>query len=131
MKIIVAGSRDFSDMELLTDKLNFFFQNLKSFEIISGMARGADKLAAEYAIKNRIPLIKMPAQWDMNGNSAGYIRNVEMANIADALVVFWDGRSKGTYHMIKLAQERKLKIKIVKYGVPYAKIGPQGRCSYK
>jgi len=127
MKIIIAGSRGFTDYELLTKKLNYYFQNIKGYEIISGMARGADALGALYAIDNEIPLIEMPANWDLHGNSAGYIRNIEMADIADALVVFWDGRSKGTYHMIKLAQERNLKIKIVKYSEPAAEISPQGR----
>jgi hypothetical protein len=57
----------------------------------------------------------MPANWDEFGKSAGYIRNAEMAKYADACVIFWDGISKGTKHMINLANKEGLKLKIIKY----------------
>jgi len=37
-----------------------------------------------------------------------------MANYADALIAFWDGKSKGTLSRIALAKSFKLKIKIYK-----------------
>ena len=57
-----------------------------------------------------------PADWDKYGKSAGYRRNKEMAEVADACICFWDGQSKGTKHMIDIATDMGLKVKIVNYG---------------
>ena len=53
--------------------------------------------------------------WDIYGKKAGYMRNEEMAKVADALVVFWDGKSKGTKHMIDIGKKFKLKIRVIKF----------------
>lgn len=55
------------------------------------------------------------ADWDLYGKSAGYKRNIEMGNYADALIAFWDYKSKGTKHMIDYAKSKNMKIRIVKY----------------
>jgi hypothetical protein len=52
----------------------------------------------------------VPALWDQFGKSAGFRRNVEMAEYADALVLVWDGKSRGSGHMLRIAQERGLQI---------------------
>ena len=54
-------------------------------------------------------------EWDKFGKRAGYIRNEEMAQYADACVCFWDYQSKGTKHMINLAKAYSLKLRVVKY----------------
>ena len=54
-----------------------------------------------------IKLSTSPADWDLDGKSAGFKRNVKMAEYADALVAFWDGESKGTKHMIETAKEKR------------------------
>ena len=77
------------------------------------MARGADTLGEQYAKERGIPIRYFPADWQTLGKSAGYQRNVQMAQYADALVAFWDGRSKGTKHMIDTAQRFKLDIRVV------------------
>jgi hypothetical protein len=56
-----------------------------------------------------------PADWNRYGKSAGFRRNVEMSNHADALVVFWDGKSRGTQHMIREAKNKKLLLRVVEY----------------
>ena len=38
-----------------------------------------------------------------------------MAEYADALVAFWDGNSPGTKHMIKVAKEKKLDVRVKRY----------------
>lgn len=115
-KVIVAGSRDFTDYQLLEQKLNYYFSKRKVQDIliISGMARGTDKLAVKYAIKNSVSHHPMPALWDMFGKRAGYLRNECMADMADALIAFWDGVSKGTKHMIDAALERGIPVRVVK-----------------
>jgi glycerophosphoryl diester phosphodiesterase len=71
-----------------------------------------DRLGETYAVRNKLPIAKFPADWDKWGKPAGYIRNKEMAQYADALVAVWNGESKGTKHMIDLAKEQGLKVHI-------------------
>lgn len=65
--------------------------------------------------RGRLGVLSCPADWDKHGKSAGYKRNEEMARNADALIAFWDGKSKGTKHMIDIARECNLPARIVKY----------------
>jgi hypothetical protein len=80
--------------------------------VLCGLARGADLLGERYALARRIHILYYPADWKKYGASAGYKRNIEMADNADALIAFWDGKSKGTRNMINLAKERKLVVKV-------------------
>lgn len=108
MKVIIAGSREITDMEVLYDAINdsgFYLS-----EIVSGGARGVDTLAIQTADDKKIPLKVFPAKWDIFGKSAGYKRNVEMAEYADALIAVWDGVSKGTKHMIDIANNKGLEV---------------------
>ena len=79
-------------------------------EIVSGTARGVDTHGEAVAAKYGIPVIKFPADWDRYGRSAGYKRNEKMAEYADALLACWDGKSKGTKHMVDLAKKHGLKV---------------------
>ena len=115
MKVVIAGSRQFNDYELLSSKLDNFFKNHTDIEIVSGAARGADQLGERYAREKGYKLTRFPADWDRHGKSAGYIRNQEMANYATHAVIFWDGQSLGTAHMITLCDRHKLKFRVVKF----------------
>lgn len=112
MKVIIAGCRDFNNYNLLKSKLNFYFQNIEVKEIVSGAARGTDTLGEQYAKEHNIPIRQFPADWGL-GRMAGPLRNEEMAKYADALVAFWDGKSRGTNDMINRARAHNLKIRIV------------------
>ena len=111
MKTIIAGSRGFDNYESMTKELGNV--DFEITEVVSGTARGADRLGERWAESNDMPISRMPANWDQHGKAAGYIRNEEMAKCSDALVAFWDGRSKGTKHMIDLAKKHDLKVKVV------------------
>jgi len=116
MKVIIAGGRDFDDYLLLHKVChNMLRRQHRDIQIVSGTAKGADQLGEKYAYMNGYPVKKFPADWDEHGNSAGYIRNKQMADYADALIAFWDGKSNGTKYMIDLAKKMKLKVKIVNY----------------
>jgi len=117
MKVIIAGGRDFNDFNLLCKKCDFLLQNQKEIEVVSGTARGADQLGEKYANERDYKITRFPANWDKYKKAAGYIRNEEMAKYADALIAFWDGKSKGTEHMINLAKQYNLKVKTCKYGM--------------
>lgn len=119
-KCIVAGSRGFTNYALMKRKLDNIFSNIEGeIEIVSGTADGADKQGERYAQENGLLLKRMPADWSKYGNSAGYIRNEEMAKYVapdeGACVVFWDGISRGTGHMIDLANKYKLKLRIIRF----------------
>jgi hypothetical protein len=114
MKVIIAGGRTFNDYDLLCRKCDRILSLQKVVEIVSGMAKGADALGERYAKKHGYQIKQFPADWDKHGKSAGYKRNAEMAQYADALIAFWDGESKGTKHMIELANQLGLKVIVVK-----------------
>lgn len=115
-KLIVAGSRNFDDYDFLKDTLDHLLQNkLPNVVIVSGNARGADVLGEKYAVERGLDIAEFPAEWDKHGKSAGYRRNVEMADYSDACVVFWDGVSKGSKHMADIAKKKGLQLKVINY----------------
>jgi len=115
MRVIIAGGRSFKDYNRLCSVCDYMLQNQTDIEIVSGTAMGADKLGEQYAQERGHKIARFPAEWDKYGKSAGFKRNEEMAEYADALIAFWDGNSKGTKHMIDLAEKHNLKIKICYY----------------
>ena len=114
-RVIVAGSRSFTDFSYANHVLQRAFVNRKPSSIVCGMASGADSIGLRWAQLNQIPVDKFPAEWQKFGKSAGYKRNVQMAENAEALVAFWDGESSGTKHMINIALEHGLPIILVNY----------------
>lgn len=114
MKIIIAGSRYFNDYKLLKSTISEYLEQLDDVEIVSGGAKGADKLGELFANENNYKLIIFPADWSI-GKGAGFIRNKQMADYGDALIAFWDGQSKGTKMMIELAKKMNLKVNVVLY----------------
>ena len=115
MKVVIAGGRSFSDYDFLLEKCNEILQSEENIEIVSGTANGADKLGEKYAKEKGYSIKQFPADWNTFGKSAGYIRNEEMAKYGDMLIAFWDGESKGTKHMIDLAEKHNLRINIFLY----------------
>jgi len=113
MKIIIAGSRNFTDYKKLCEVCDHILQDQTDIEIVSGAYyKGADKLGEQYAIERGYKIRQFPSNWKRFGRAAGPKRNEQMANYADALIAFWDGKSKGTKHMIELAKSKGLKINI-------------------
>lgn len=109
-RVIVAGSRDITDRELIRRGMNWLWTEIGPYEVVSGMARGVDQIAAEVAKEAGIKVHEYPADWDRYKKAAGYVRNREMADNASVLLAFWDGESKGTEHMIGTAQSKGLRV---------------------
>lgn len=114
IKVIIAGSRNFYDYNIVEDTVVSYFMSRgilkENVEIISGGARGADSLGEQLADSYGLKLTVFPAQWDTYGKAAGMIRNKEMADYAAKdsdkaiLFAFWDGQSRGTKGMIDIAK---------------------------
>lgn len=115
LKVIIAGCRDFSDYALLCSFADQVLAGAEDIEIVSGGARGADALGERYARERGYALKVFPADWDKYGRAAGPIRNGQMADYADALIAFWDGKSVGTRNMIRQAREKGLKTDVKIY----------------
>ncbi|NMH86765.1 DUF2493 domain-containing protein [Flavivirga algicola] len=112
MKVIIAGGRNFDDYKKLFRFCNKVLSKQTEIEIVSGTAKGADKLGEKYANDSGYLIKRFPANWSKYGKSAGYRRNAQMAEYADALIAFWDGKSRGTKHMIDLAKRANLKVRV-------------------
>lgn len=117
-KVIIAGGRTFSDYDLVEKSCNYYLQNkLNNCEVIvvSGHASGADSLGERYAQERGLECELHPADWHAHGRAAGPIRNAQMADVANALIAFWDGKSRGTKNMIDTATKRGLQVAVVRY----------------
>ena len=115
MKLIIAGSREY-DM-LLPEDIQACVEhyNLIVTEVVSGTARGVDKCGEGWATAYHIPIARFPADWDHYGKAAGHIRNKQMAEYADALLIIWNGESRGSKNM---------KETMIKLGKPYYEVTP-------
>ena len=115
-KVIIAGGRYFNDYDLVKSRLTTLLKNkFPNVEIVSGCASGADALGERFANEFNFGLRKFPADWNKYGRAAGPIRNTQMAEYADALIAFWDGKSRGTKNMIEQAEKNNLLVRVIKY----------------
>jgi hypothetical protein len=108
MRTIIAGSRDITNYDVLLQAITKC--GWVPTVVISGTARGADKLGEYFAAEFGLPCEKYPADWDKFGKSAGYKRNEQMAEVAEAVIALWDGESHGTKHMIDIATKKGLRV---------------------
>lgn len=122
VKVIAAGSRfDERESTLRASRRVSMWQALDDFdlaygitEIVSGTARGADRLGEQWALARGVPVKRFPADWDGLGKRAGYVRNREMAKYAGALVAQWDYASPGTKNMVDEARRLGLTVVVVR-----------------
>lgn len=117
MKTVIAGSRtlckdadsrmqDFISMDVALERAKA--GGIDISEVVCGMAAGVDLAGKAWAEAFGIGVIECPADWDQYGKAAGHIRNKYMASIADAVIVIWDGESRGSKNMLENARKRKL-----------------------
>lgn len=130
--LIIAGSRSFKDFKFLCDKCDYLLKDkIKEgykIVIISGTAGGADTLGENYAKLRGYDIIRKPADWNnlsvkdcvVKTNQygkkynalAGNNRNNEMADISNACVVFWDGKSPGSKDMYNICIKRNIPVRL-------------------
>lgn len=105
MKVIIAGSRSIIQKYWITKAVRLFLNEQQKTkedisEVVSGNANGVDKLGEDWANAFNKPIKIFKPDWNKFGKTAGILRNIEMGDYADALIAIWDGKSKGTKHMI-------------------------------
>jgi hypothetical protein len=108
VKVIIAGSRFITNYEIVKKAIKD--SGFEISEVVCGMAAGVDSLGEKYAKENNIKLACFYADWRGLGKIAGIKRNEVMGDYADALILVYDGKSKGSTHMLKYAKKKKLKI---------------------
>lgn len=114
--VIIAGSRNFNDYEMLARTVDEFLAGRQDkVTIFCGKARGADTLGERYASERGYAIRYFPADWRRYGRGAGCVRNEEMAKSADALLAFWDGSSRGTGSMIEAARKHNIVLRVLHY----------------
>lgn len=122
-KVIIAGSRGFNDYKLLCEVMDVYLHDkMDDIEIVSGTAKGADRLGERYARDRKYKISRFPANWKNltrpgaiireNGfgkydSGAGHFRNKKMAEHADAAVVFLQpgATNKGSMNMYETMDE--------------------------
>ena len=117
-RLVIAGSRGFEDYSALSGAVDDFLKQLapkRPVTIVSGTARGADRLGEQYARQKGYALEEYPANWHYFGKAAAVKRNAQMAEIADAAIVFWDGQSAGAKNMIECAEVRGIPCQVIRF----------------
>lgn len=115
MKLIIAGSREFDDYDYLVKVLKNSNLINTVEEVVCGMARGADLLGQRWAEEHNIPVKEFPADWNSYGKRAGFIRNEQMAYYGTTSLIFWDGLSRGSKHMIGISRKVGLPTYVINY----------------
>jgi hypothetical protein len=113
MKLIVAGNRELTDYAVVKTAIDeIIASGVIITAIIDGAASGVDNLASRYALEHGMENIRIPAEWGLYHRGAGPVRNRRMAEMGDALLAIWDGRSRGTKNMIASARQKGLPVYI-------------------
>ncbi len=107
-RIVVAGCRDYENYAQAKTFIDLCICNIRekyTLIFVSGGCRGADEIGERYAYENGYEIERYPAERETYGKSAGPRRNRKMAEIADYVICFWNGKSRGTKNMIDCALE--------------------------
>ena len=130
VKLIVAGSRNFRDRDLVYKWLNHLLQNYKHSEVVilDGGAKGPDSFGGDYGRMKGIDVWDFPSDWKnlespickVKNNQygeynalAGLNRNKDMGDNASHLVAFNQGTS-GTNNMVAYSTKLGLTVKEIK-----------------
>ncbi len=108
MKLLIVGSRSIHDFALSP------YISAEVDAIISGGAGGVDRLAEQYADSHRLSKYIIRPHYDKFGRAAPLKRNEEMVDMADAVLIIWDGRSKGTQYTINYATKTNKPVTLVR-----------------
>lgn len=106
MRVLVSGSRSISDPALVEQAITE--SGFPITTLLSGGARGVDRMAEAWAERHGIPIERIKPDWKRHGRGAGFKANEALISRAEAVVAIWDGVSKGTKSVLELAKSSKL-----------------------
>lgn len=109
-KVIVCGGRDFKDLEIVYQILDFLHSKHHFTKLIQGGASGADYMAKKWAITRLVFMAEYSADWQTHGKAAGVLRNSEMLEKEkpDFVIAFNGG--KGTADMVRKARKAGVEV---------------------
>ena len=114
MKVLVCGGRNYKSIKELNDFLNTFHARHQITLLITGAAKGADRLADGWASRQGIARAIFPANWIGEGHSAGFKRNRRMIDITNPDVVIAFSGGPGTANTVE--QAKRVKIVTIEVG---------------
>ena len=107
MKILIAGSRNIDEFDLSP------YIPKETTLIISGGAKGIDAIAEKYADEHKISKLILLPQYNLYGKSAPIKRNETMVNIADTVIIVWDGNSRGTKSTLQYSKKKNKNVILI------------------
>ena len=115
-RILVTGSRDWSDRDTIWRALGDTVAPVpvdRELVIVHGHCpRGADAMADVWARKYGATIERHPANWQLEGKRAGFIRNARMVNLgADVALAFIKDGSRGASHTARLAEQAGIPVR--------------------
>lgn len=120
MRVLVCGDREWVDQQMIYNQLKQLHTASPIEIVIEGEARGADLMGRKAATYLNIPVLGYAANWKEYGRSAGPIRNQQMLKEGrpDLVLAFHDhlDQSKGTRHMVSIAQKAGIPVQVISHG---------------
>ena len=107
MKLLISGSRSIKTFDI-SEHITFDVDL-----IICGGADGVDRIAEQYADDNRISKLVLKPQYKLYGKAAPIKRNELMVDIADKILVVWDGASKGSEFTVRYAIKKGKDVTVI------------------
>ncbi|MBQ8524680.1 MAG: DUF2493 domain-containing protein [Clostridia bacterium] len=115
-KLLIAGSREYSAYDEAEKVIDTYLNKLTPNDtviILSGACRGADRIGERYAEEHGYEVRRYPADWKRYGRGAGPVRNRLMADEADYIICFWNGKSRGSRSLIEYAEKLGKKVFVI------------------
>lgn len=115
MKLLIAGSRSITSFDLSP------YVPADVELIITGGAKGIDTLAEAYAKERGIPTVTVKPCYERYGRAAPILRDEEMVDLADSVLVIWDGASRGSRHTADYARKKGKPLTVAEVGLDAGK----------
>lgn len=113
MRVAVVGSRGLTVSALQE------YLPAETSEIVSGGATGVDTSAREYALSRGVALRELLPDYARFGRAAPLRRNETIAKSCDMMLAFWDGRSRGTLHVVSAARALGVPVRLYVFDAAY------------